>query len=81
MRGARRLTIACFLALACAWTGTANACPNCKEAIAAQPADGARLKEGYFYSILMMVGMPFTLLGTGAYFVVRAVKRGALPEF
>jgi hypothetical protein len=75
--------IVCFVTLACSWAGAgvANACPNCKEAIAAQPADGARLKEGYFYSILMMVGMPFTLLGTGAFFVVRAVKRGALPEF
>jgi hypothetical protein len=77
----RRVTILVFLLAACSWTGAATACPNCKEAIAAQPADGARLKEGYFYSILLMAGMPFTLLGTGAFLVARAVKKGSLPEF
>ena len=81
MNRIRRLTIVALLLAACSWTGAASACPNCKEAIAAQPADGARLKEGYFYSILFMAGMPFTLLGAGAFVVARAVKKGALPEF
>jgi hypothetical protein len=76
----RHLVFVAVVSIACAWTGAASACPNCKEAIAAQPSDGARLKEGYFYSILFMVGMPFTLLGTGAFLVARAVKKGALPE-
>jgi hypothetical protein len=76
----RKLAFAAFVCIACAWTGSVSACPNCKEAIAAQPSDGARLKEGYFYSILFMVGMPFTLLGTGVFLVARAVKKGALPE-
>jgi hypothetical protein len=59
--------------------GVASACPNCKEAMAEQKGDAARLKDGYYYSILLMMAMPFALLGTGAFFVVRAVKRGALP--
>jgi len=60
--------------------GVTSACPNCKEALAAQTGDAARLKDGYFYSILFMMGMPFLLLGTGSLMVVRAVKRGALPK-
>ncbi len=36
--------------------------------------------QGYSWSILLMMSMPFTLLGTGAFFVARAVKRGAIPE-
>lgn len=59
----------------------APACPNCKEAVAAQkPEEARRLKSGYFYSILLMVSMPFALVGTGAFLIARAVKRGALPE-
>ena len=57
------------------------ACPNCKEALANQGGDAARLANGYSWSILLMMAMPFTLLGTGSFFIARAVKRGALPEF
>lgn len=68
-------------ALALAPSRPASACPNCKEAVAAQkPEEAQRLKSGYFYSILLMVSMPFAILGTGAFFIARAVKRGALPE-
>jgi hypothetical protein len=70
------LTLALSLSLA----GGASACPNCKEAVAAQPADVANTVRGYNYSVLFMVGMPFLLLGTGACMVARAVKRGTLPE-
>lgn len=58
----------------------AIACPGCKEGMAAQTGDAARLKDGYYYSILLMIAMPFTLLGTGAFFVARAIRRGSLPE-
>ncbi len=68
--------------------GEAPACPNCKEAVAAQDAiatvEGKPttfMKNGYNYSVLFMMVMPFALLGTGALMVARAVKRGALPEF
>ena len=60
--------------------GFASACPNCKEAVSAQPADVASTAQGYSWSIMLMMSMPFTLLGTGAFFVARAVKRGTLPE-
>jgi uncharacterized paraquat-inducible protein A len=57
-----------------------SACPNCKEAVAAQPDEAATMKNGYNYSVLFMMAMPFTLLGAGSFMVARAVKRGVLPE-
>jgi hypothetical protein len=67
------------LAVALASPLPATACPGCKEALANQTGDAAKLKDGYYYSILFMIGMPFTLLGTGTFFLVRAVKKGSLP--
>jgi hypothetical protein len=67
-------------ALSFAMASSAWACPNCKEAVAAQPSEVAAMARGYNWSILLMLGMPFTLLGTGAFLVTRAAKRGALPE-
>jgi hypothetical protein len=58
----------------------ASACPNCKEAVAAQPAEMAGMARGYNMSVLFMLAVPMTLLGTGAFAVARAVKRGTLPE-
>ena len=58
----------------------ASACPNCKEAVAAQPSDVANTARGYNWSVMFMVTMPFTLLSTGALVVARAAKRGAFPE-
>ena len=81
MRRPQRLLGMLTLALALACGATASACPNCKEAVAEQPGeDATRLRDGYFYSILFMIGMPFLLFGTGVVMVVRAVRRGALPE-
>ena len=45
-----------------------------------QPNEVAGMKNGYNWSVLFMMAMPFTLLGTGALMVARAVKQGTLPE-
>ena len=58
----------------------ATACPNCKEAVAAQPSESGSLAGGYNWSILFMIATPFSLLGTGAFLVKRAVDRGVFPE-
>jgi hypothetical protein len=58
----------------------ASACPNCKEAVALQPSEVANMKSGYNWSVLFMMSMPFTLLGTGSFMIARAVKRGTMPE-
>jgi hypothetical protein len=80
------LALAALLALGVA--GPASACPLCKEAVASQE-DPAQLggtpttfmKYGYNWSVLFMMAMPFTLLGTGAWIVSRAVKQGQMPEW
>ena len=56
------------------------ACPNCKEAVSAQPDEVAGMAEGYNWSVLVMLAVPFTLAGTGTLMVVRAARRGTLPE-
>jgi hypothetical protein len=78
-RGWRKhlISAAGFLLLA---ASPAAACPNCKEAVSAQPADVASMAQGYNWSIFLMLGVPATLLGTGAFAVHRAVKHGMLPE-
>jgi hypothetical protein len=68
------------LAVGIALSASVSACPNCKEAVAAQPAEVASMAKGYNWSVMFMLGMPATLLGTGTFMVVRAVKRGTLPE-
>jgi hypothetical protein len=77
-RGLRRLLFASALLLLAA--RSAVACPNCKEAVSAQPAEVASMARGYNWSVLLMLGVPATLLGTGAFAVRRAVKNGFLPE-
>jgi hypothetical protein len=84
MRHVRRLipvlTLALWLGLGPCLTAPARACPNCKEAVAAQPSEVASMARGYNWSVLLMLAVPFTLLGTGTLMVVRAAKRGVLPE-
>ena len=74
----RFLILAAVIALMPA--GDASACPNCKEAVSAQPAEVAGMANGYNWSIMLMLGVPATLMGTGAFMVRRAVKLGMFPE-
>jgi hypothetical protein len=81
MRIVKVLLPALAVALVLLAAGDALACPGCKEALADQQGvDAAGVRNGYFWSILFMIGTPFSLLSAGAFAVVRAVKRGALPE-
>lgn len=68
------------LALIVLLVSPALACPNCKEAVSAQPDDVANMARGFNWSIMLMLGVPATLLGTGVFMVHRAVKNGTLPE-
>ncbi len=57
------------------------ACPNCKEAVTLQSGEATDLASGYNWSVLFMLAVPFSMFGTGAFMVHRAVRRGSLPEF
>jgi hypothetical protein len=80
MQRVRRLIPVLMLTLLLGPAGPAFSCPNCKEAVSAQPSEVAGMASGYNWSVLFMLGVPFTMLGTGTLVVVRAARRGALPE-
>jgi hypothetical protein len=58
----------------------ARACPNCKEAVSLQSGDAAGQANGYNWSVMFMLVVPFSMMGTGAFAIHRAIKRGAFPE-
>jgi hypothetical protein len=69
--------------------GLASACPNCAEAMPgsrnasaigddaslASSGGGGGLADGFYYSILFMLAVPYLLAGAGGYAIYRAVKR------
>jgi hypothetical protein len=50
-------------------------CPNCKDAVNTSDPEGLNLARGYFYSILLMLAMPFTLVGSFGCYVWREMRR------
>jgi hypothetical protein len=50
-------------------------CPNCKDAVNTSDPDGLNVARGYFYSILLMLAMPFTLVGSVGAYVWREMRR------
>lgn len=50
-------------------------CPNCKDAVNTADPDGLNVARGYFYSILLMLAMPCTLLGSFGVYVWRETQR------
>src|SRR4051812_39741318 len=62
--------------------GVAQACPTCKENLAQDPA-AAGLVQGYFWSILFMLSMPyliFTALASYFYYEVRKARARQAAE-
>jgi integral membrane sensor domain MASE1 len=55
--------------------GDAGACPTCKDGVAESDPEGTNVARGYFYSILIMLAMPFTLAGTFGAYVWREMRR------
>lgn len=69
----RYLTLICSLLLVLALAAVAEACPNCKETLARDPAQQG-LAKGIYYSILFMMSMPFFIFGglcSYFYYLVR----------
>ena len=51
------------------------ACPLCKEAASEADQGGASMWRGMYWSILLMVGAPFAMVGTMIIAVRRARRR------
>jgi heme/copper-type cytochrome/quinol oxidase subunit 2 len=58
-----------------------SACPLCKDAEADAPGGSASLGRGFYYSILLMIAVPWTAVGTVAFLIFRRRRRdrAALP--
>ena len=68
-------TAALLLVVLCC--SVAVACPNCSEGLADQ-TDGGDMVAGYFWSILFMMAMPFTIftaIGGYMYLEVRKARK------
>jgi heme/copper-type cytochrome/quinol oxidase subunit 2 len=67
------LLIAAVMAVVAA--AEALGCPNCKDAVNTSDPEGLNVARGYFYSILLMLAMPFTLVGSFGAYVWREMRR------
>jgi len=79
VRGVARV-LAVAVVLSVQGASEVMACPNCKEAVSATSSEAANMADGFNWSVMFMLSVPFSLLGTGAFMVRRAVKKGAFPE-
>jgi hypothetical protein len=71
----RLLPLVGALAFLLVVAASVEACPNCKEALAANDPTQSGVVKGYFYSILFMLGMPFALLGCFSIYMYRQVLK------
>jgi hypothetical protein len=53
----------------------ALACPTCRDGLAATDPHYANVARGYFYSILFMLAMPFTLISCFGLYMYREVRK------
>ena len=78
IRGASAILLVLIVVVAVA--SIAEACPGCKQALAENDPGRNRVAKGYFWSILFMMAMPFTIVGTFgtcAYFQIRRARSQA----
>jgi hypothetical protein len=71
----RGLVVAVVLVVCVAVAPEALGCPNCKDAVSTADPEGLNMARGYFYSILLMLAMPFTLVGSFGIYVWREMRR------
>jgi uncharacterized paraquat-inducible protein A len=77
---ARWMLIALAIALVLLIASVAAACPNCKEGLAQNDPQGESIAAGYYYSILFMMAMPFTVLGTFGGLAYLSIRRARQAE-
>lgn len=65
---------ACVGAVFCLVSQVASACPMCQESLAANKS-GGNLINGFFWSIVFMMSMPFALIGSFGLYAWRQVRK------
>jgi hypothetical protein len=68
------LSLAIIILCAIADSAFAQSCPMCKESMTQA---GAKLSDGFYYSIMSMFTLPISLIGAGTLFVA---KRGWIKQ-
>lgn len=71
----RQFFVACAALIAACIAAEAFGCPTCKDSVNTSDPEGLNLARGYFYSILLMLAMPFTLAGSFGCYVWREMRR------
>jgi len=74
------MLIALALILVCLIASVAGACPTCKDGLAQVDPHGQSIAAGYYYSILFMMAMPFTILGTFGSIAYISIRRAARQQ-
>jgi hypothetical protein len=66
-----------LLIVALVLPAVAAACPNCKDAVAngEYPGGSASLGHGFYYSILLMIAVPWAAVATIAFLIYRKQRR------
>ena len=64
-----------MLLIVVAQAAIAHACPGCKQALEHADGEQSNMINGYFWSILFMLSMPFTLFGLFSGSMYLAVRR------
>lgn len=67
--------LALLLLLAVLLPALASACPLCKEADDGSGSTGGGMWRGMYWSILLMIGMPFSMFGLMVLMIFRARRR------
>jgi hypothetical protein len=70
-----RLAAVLVVVVALVVMADASGCPNCKDGVNTSDPAGLNVARGYFYSILFMLAMPFTLAGSFGAYVWREMRR------
>jgi len=71
----RGLASILFVALLLCTAAVAEACPGCKDALAANDSQQYQIARGYFWSILFMLSMPLLIAGTFGSYVYIELRR------
>lgn len=74
MRIAARIALL-FLLAAFLLPAVVAACPDCKDAQSETPGGSANLGKGFYWSILLMMAAPFSVVATVGLLVLRARRR------
>lgn len=66
-----------LLIVALVLPAVAAACPDCKDAVAdgEYPGGSASLGHGFYYSILLMIAVPWAAVATIAFLIYRRQRR------